>query len=195
MRLKFFILSWLLLALLGCSSTQTLHYYSLQPALAAPSEGFDGSFERSLGVGPIKLPESQIGDGIITLDKRYGIKLANEHLWAGDLKLAVSRSLSARLSALLDNDNIVAFPWDVRQKPAVQLFVNIEQFAGALDGEVVLAARWSYFDTEKRAMMSTHREVFTKAPQSRDYADYVADLNDLMEQFALALAKQLDQVQ
>lgn len=188
--LRSLALLWFLFTLGACSSTKQLHYYSLQPSNSSV-EGLEKSSVSTLGVGPIKLPESQIGDGVLTRDDQFKVELSDEHLWAGDLKLGISRTISSRLSNLLNSDYIIAYPWDTRQKPSVQLFIQFEQFSGPLNGELTLAAKWSEYDLRDRKIISTHRSVFVAPKRNRGYGDYVADLNNLLDQFTIEIARQL----
>ncbi len=176
------------LVLNGCSSSpRHIHYYALKAASSAPS--VSSNVEGGIGIGPVQLPESHVSDGILTLEEGQRVNISADHIWAGDLKLGISRSLAQTLSQQLNKTDIIAYPWDSRLKPERQVFINIEQLSGPLGGELRFIVQWSVFDNKQKTILSHQRQNYTLAARKRNYSEYVADINDLILMFAVDLAR------
>ena len=110
--------------LAGCQSAPAKNYHLLQgPAPTAWQEG--APITRTLGIGPIELPEylnrSQVavqrGDGSIALDVT--------ELWAEPLAAGVGRVLALHLTGGRADTRAVLFPWRSDDQPAVSLRLKV----------------------------------------------------------------------
>lgn len=186
-----FILALCLNFVGGCSSSsRQLHYYALQASNDA-SSGWRSAVDGPIGVGPIRLPEAHVGDGVLTLGEGQQVFVSAQHLWAGDLKLGISRRVADTLSELLNKDDVLSYPWDLRMQPVRQIFLNFERLSGDLNGELKLKVKWNQYDNETKVVLSTARLVFTSPPRQRSYREYVDEINALVGKLAVALAKEL----
>lgn len=175
----------------GCASTSpTTRLYTLHSdanMVAAEPVAIDGG----LGVGPVELPELVYGDGIVSLSADQQVLKSQSHLWAGDLKKAISRTVAANLSQQLVLDNVWPFPWDTRNRPEKQVSLFVEQLNGRLGGELAMVVKWTLFDAHGTQVVETGRQQFTASTVDDSYASYVAAINDLINQSSLKLASEV----
>lgn len=177
------------LTLLACSSaSMKIQYYSLTAPTTTKATRV-GEVLGSVGIGPIQLPETHQGDGIVTMGNGQIVLKSQQHLWAGDLKLAMSRVLADSLGQILNKDDVWNYPWDSRLKPDQQIFLTFEEFGGALTGELTLQVKCSLFDNQTKTVLATTKVRHTASPQARDYGEYVAELNRLLNLLGTDLAK------
>jgi uncharacterized protein len=192
MKRKINLLLWLssmLVMGLGCSSsTQTQQFYTLHSASVVSSEE-PLIMNGHLGVGLVELPEFLVGNNIVTLVGDQQIQKSQTHLWGGDLQLTLSRTVAANLSQQLGADNVWPFPWDTRHRPEKQINILVEQLDGTLGGEVTLAAKWTLLDDEGARLVHVGRQRFTATAVNDTYADYVAAVNNTVNQLSQILAK------
>lgn len=181
----------LVLCLLGCSSSgPKTQYYSLFADRALVS---DTETEISLGVGPVVLPDFLSSGAIVSRTPSQQVRVSGVHVWAGPLDDAIVRVLVGDLSSALGSQNIQGFPWDGRIRPEKQLRIEIEDFSGVRGGEVSLIARWSLVDASRRGMIKRGRVSLSADTKGADPEAYVAGLNELLHQFARALAEEITQ--
>lgn len=188
--LAVFFLYVILFSVLGCSSPKSIHYYTLTPK-SHGDEVWQSAVSQSVGIGPIRLPESHIGNGILSLDTPNEIHISAQHLWAGDLKLAVGRVISNRIASQFQKSDVLVYPWDARLKPSLQYFIDIDRVSGELDGEIVLSAVWTLYSQNEAKVLNRNKVIFSTPARSRDYAAYVEDINGLVEQLAMAIAEDM----
>lgn len=182
-------LSALLLILVACSSSpRKLHYYALTPNDATDAV-VQNSFTDAIGIGPVTLPEMHSTDGVLYWGEGSAVVISEEHLWAGDLKRGIARTLAQGLAQRLNMQNVFSFPWDSRMRPDRQVFVVVEQFSGPLNGEVVLQATWSHYDVREKRVLFVRSERFVQSPEQRTVAEYVGVLNQLMVQLTEAMTE------
>lgn len=178
---------------LGCSSTtQTRHLYTLHSHTNVPVAE-PAVIEGGLGIGPVELPESFSGNGIVSLGADQQIHKSRSHLWAGDLKKAISRTLTANLSQQLALDDIWPFPWDTRHRPEKQVSLFIEQLSGQLGEPVTMVVKWTLFDARGSQMVDVGRHKFTAPSADDSYGAYVAAINDLINQLSIRLESEIRQ--
>lgn len=189
-RVVYRIVPWLVLALLaGCGHVPQTHYYTLsapppESALAADPKA------PSLGVGPVGLPPILDHAGIVSQPDATRVTVSTYHLWAGDLTDIVTHVVAERLADLSGNERVEAFPWDNRVRPEYQLKIQLETFAGAIDGLVHLRAVWTLTSDQGQ-----HERLHKRAQFERDswggYAGYVSTLNGLLLEMADAIHRDM----
>lgn len=177
----------------GCSSTKVKNqYYTLHP-LTADSPRSASAFEGSVGVGPVELPEALQSQAVVSYGERNQVLVAGNHLWAGDLKKALSRVIAANLGTLTGKADIWAYPWGPRARPDRQIAVELEQLGGQRGKPLVLQARWTLYDQAGRNLLGVERLQLTAEPKGSSYDDYVAALNELINEFSKKLAASAEQ--
>lgn len=172
----------------GCGSHERkIQYYALTAEEGTPVAH---TFTGAIGIGPVSLPEIHTGDAVFYRREGQSVVIADESLWAGDLNRAISRVVAQGLGKRLDKQDILSFPWDPRMRPDRQILVAVNQFSGPLNGEVVLEVAWRHFDPATGSVRASGGERFVSPPQSRTVAQYVAELNRLLNQFTDILAQE-----
>lgn len=171
----------------GCSSPgQQRHFYTLhsQPQSSVTDPvALDGG----LGVGPIDLPESFSGDGIVSVGPGQQVIRSQTHLWAGDLKQSISRTVATNLAQQLAYDDVWPYPWDTRHRPKYQISILVEQLRGELGEDLTMVAKWTLFGDYGKKVIDVGRQTFMAQTADDSYASYVTAINDLVNQFSLAL--------
>ena len=182
-----------ILGLSACSSSgPKTQYYSLFPG--ASSEKNSLKEDLSVGVGPVILPEFLDNSAIVSVFNQNQVRVSGYHAWAGDLDTAIARVMTDHIASATGLNNISAFPWDSRAKPAYQIRIDIEDFSGELGGEVSLKAKWTLIDQEQRRIVATGREALTENTASNAYPDYVKSLNSLLIDFSNVIIGKLSEL-
>ncbi len=172
----------------GCSSNGVKNqYYTLHPLQDAAATG-EVTIQGSVGVGPIELPEALQSQAVVSYGERNEVLVAGNHLWAGDLKKAMSRVIAANLGRLTGKPDVWSYPWGPRARPDKQIAVELEQLGGQRGSPLVLHARWTLYDQAGRNLLGVERIQLTANPEGSGYDDYVAALNDLVNGFSRKLA-------
>lgn len=184
------LLTALILCACGCASqTQKNHYYALGVTPQAATGNGALTLPGGLGIGPVDLPESLRRNAIVSMGDKRELRVSDQHLWAGDLKLAISRVLADYLGDSLDSSNVWSYPWDTRTRPQNQISVVVEHFGGQLGGEITLRAKWKILSDNGRTVLAVDRQHFNVQADDRSYNSYVAALDALLAQYALVLAE------
>ena len=171
-RLPHLALACLLTVLLGgCSvSRQTVVYYNLTSLVAEhPDQGpVDSAREMAIGVGPISLPESLSRAQIAVRLDAQRLRYDDFNRWSGSLADDFAAVLMDDIAAQLPaQTTITLFPWGGWFQPSHRLVINVSRFDGALNGEVVLKARWTITNAAgKEAIVSSQSTIKVKAADS-----------------------------
>lgn len=178
----------LILLLGGCSSSgPKTEYYSLFPS--ANMNVFALSDKNiSIGAGPVELPEYVEHPGIVSVSTSNRVIVSGYNAWAGDLNENIARVFATNLSKDLDIDQVWAFPWDNRIKPDYQIRLVFEDFSGVKGGEVQVLVRWTLLNKTGNKSLLAGKEKIQKTTQSGSYNDYVAALNEALNELSQQLA-------
>lgn len=182
-RIFLIVLLWQLFA---CSSMPEINRYTFARDIP-PTAGGAAELSGGLGVGPIELPEYWRQKEIVVLSGDNRIISNPNHIWAGDPKLAISRTIATSLSQQLQFNDIWAHPWDSRSKPQKQILLIIESMGGPLGGPVELVAKWRLTDDFGMKVIATERQSFQVTTANKSYPAYVEALNQAVGQLADAL--------
>lgn len=174
--------------------TYKTRYYSLMADSEATPLANAEAFTSSLGVGPIRLPETLEHPGIVSHGDGQRVEVAPYDIWAGELKETVTRVLADNLSTYLATENVWPFPWDNRVRPARQASIVFERFGGQRGGEVTLQAKWRLLSTDGNSVLLSDKVSLRTETTTGSYDAYVAALNQLLnelsKEIALAVAGQ-----
>nr|WP_024967647.1 membrane integrity-associated transporter subunit PqiC [Pantoea sp. IMH] len=125
----------------GCSSTIDTHYYQLpsaSTATTASSGGFDAS-RPAVWVEHVSVPDYLAGNGVVYQSSDVQYVIAANNLWASPLDQQLQQTLVANLSEALPGWLVSGMPLGDQQQ---KLNVNVTQFHGRYDGQVVIAGDW-----------------------------------------------------
>lgn len=176
---------------IGCSSSgPKTEYYSLFPSKNVNIFALSDK-NISIGVGAVELPEYVDHPGIVSVNASNRVIVSGYNAWAGDLNENISRVLATNLSNVLEIDQVWAFPWDNRIKPDYQIRLVFEDFSGVRGDEVHVNVRWTLLDRSGKKALKMGKEKIEKPVKSGSYNDYVAALNDAINELAEIIASDL----
>jgi uncharacterized lipoprotein YmbA len=101
--------------------------------------------EITLGIGPVTLPNYLERPQIVTTAAGPELHIDEFDRWAGSLKEDIGRVVAEDISALLDSDRVLIYPWR-RSTVDYQVQMEILRFEGAPGQQVVLKVQWAVFD-------------------------------------------------
>lgn len=178
-----------LLLLSACASRPATHYYTLAVPLTTNGQTIQLP-DLSLGIGPVSLPPMLDQQGIVTQPDTTAVTVSSYHLWAAELPDLISHLVADQLTDSSKQTAIQPFPWSTRTRPDYTLRLDIERFSGPLNGVVQLNLKWTlYADQGQRQIAQKRYQAERQSPGG--YPGYVNTLNDLLLQFADALALEL----
>lgn len=177
-------------AVAGCGSTPPVKYYLLS-AVAVPAAAGRVLAEKSIGVGPVVVPEYLDRAQIVINASANRLEIADGHRWAEPLADNIARVLRENLSLLLGTERVQSHSPSARGD--YQLSVQVLRFARQDDGSVDLAARWSVVAKDGAVLLAPRRSVFRARPSGTGVEALVAAqseaLADLSREIAASLTK------
>jgi uncharacterized lipoprotein YmbA len=187
-----------LLLLVGCATgSPPVKFYTLN-ALEASGDlsGDQGVAARhlSIGLGPVELPEMLDRPQIITRAGTNRLQLAEFDRWAGSLRNDFSSTLAENLSALLNTDDIVIYPWGGGIEIDYQVEVEVARFDAVLEQNATLNARWKLSEGDSGKVLKGKRSVFKQPIEGQDYEAVVAALNRTLDAFSQEIAEAIQAV-
>ena len=200
MRVAGLIAGCLLVA--GCSLLAPLpnrsRFFTLTPlpeALArradAPRQAAGTGDGILYGLGPVKvvayLDRNEVATRVSPTEVRYSLV----DRWAEPLPAAITSVMLQNLSALLETDRIVAYPWVGALTIDYQVEVGVLRFETDDKGISELTARGAIRDERKSAYVIVKDSTFTRpgppANATASTTDLSAALGDLSREIATAL--------
>ena len=136
--MKFSLVTWWLTALTlvglagGCSALSPqpdrTRYFTLSPVAAserAPPPV--GHAERSLGIGPVTIPD-QLEDGIVTRISSEEVAISDNDRWGQPLRDSLVTVLQQNLVRLLGTQHVVIYPWQPSSAPDLAVTLELLHF-------------------------------------------------------------------
>jgi uncharacterized lipoprotein YmbA len=183
---------WLLAALLlaGCSGNSPKpdpHVYLLRAQRGLPDGRQEPPVE--IGINRVSVASYLAQQGIVVATTGDQIHAGRQHLWAEPLdsaiRLFLQDAISAALGYPISADAARRPSWDYR------VDVRIDEWHGALTGDVRIQASWAVFDGAKQQARAEYRFEQTAAMRSDGYDALVAVQKDLLTALADAIADSL----
>jgi len=125
---------------------------SLAPS-GKPAEPLARLPQLAIGIGPIRLPEYLDRRNLIVRSRLNEFEIVELSQWAEPLADTLERVLADNLSVLLGTQRTVQFPWRSTIPVDYQLAVQVVQFDGSLEEQVVLRAYWQVFAGEGKKLL------------------------------------------
>jgi uncharacterized lipoprotein YmbA len=131
------------LAAAGCAGQTTpSRFYTLSPAAEGTAYRPSPSVT-SVGVGPVRLPETLDRPQIVTRSGANQLEVSDFHRWGGDLREEVPGVIAENLTRLLSPVPVVVMPFAGMAAPSHRVVVDVRRFDGVPGESVVLIAGWS----------------------------------------------------
>jgi len=128
---------------------------SSMAASAQPAEPLARLPQLAVGIGPVRLPEYLDRRNIIVRNNRNEFELAELSQWAEPLADTFARVIADNLSFLLGTHRIIQVPWRSSFPVDCQLAVQVAQFDGRLEEQVVLRAHWQLFTGDGKKLLES----------------------------------------
>lgn len=131
------LLSGLLLgvALLGCAEDPGPAYYLLVPEGEASRADPAQPARNVIGLRELALPLYARRTQIATVGPGGAVTLSEEHRWAEEVPRASTRVVARTLTDLVGRTVFIE-PWPQGTEPTVRVDIEVDYFAGRLDGEL-----------------------------------------------------------
>ena len=166
-------------------------YYGLFASSNPPTITSNASQHKSIGIGPVILPDYLDNSAIVTRTSTQQIRVSGYNAWAGDITNQMTRVITGNLSSTLQNDAIWGFPWDTRTRPEYQIRIVVEEFSGILGQEVTMRLKWSILNTKTQKLIKVNRDELIVTSADSSYNSYVKALNTALNDWSQMLAKEL----
>lgn len=162
---------------------QTLSESAASPVSPADSEPF------SIGIGPVKLPDSLNRPQMVTRLSENEVRVEPFYRWAAPLTENISSVLAENLSLLLGTNRVISFPWAIASRPTYQIRITVVEFIGALGGEAVLEVRWVLTQGEEPRELVNKHSSFKAPVSSHEYSALVTAQSRLLSDFSREIAQ------
>jgi uncharacterized lipoprotein YmbA len=184
------ILSFFLLVLSGCASTEPSRFYILSSLYDTETEQYRGASEQgiAIGVGPVKFPAHLNRPQIVTRTSHNELKFAEFDKWAGSFKDDFTRVLAKNLSVLLSTERVSIMPWKRSIPIDYQIAIDVSRFDGTLGKDVMLRARWTIFGSDGKTMISMRTSEIKEEIEGRGYDDFVQAQSRLLANLSRDIA-------
>jgi uncharacterized lipoprotein YmbA len=126
---------------------------------------------------------------IVTRKGTNELHVAELDRWAEPLKENFSRVLVENLSALLQTEHMLLFPWKGSAPPVYSVAVDVTRFEREPGGSVVFRARWTLTREKERKVLARKTSTFTK-PVGKDgsYGELVAAKSEALADLSAEIA-------
>jgi uncharacterized lipoprotein YmbA len=183
--------AWLCSCSMLAPQPDVSRFYTLSAVADADVSGGGRARGLTYGLGPIELPPYLDRTELAMRVSPAEVTYAPTDLWAETLKTNLTRVLRQNLSALLDGEPIVLYPWPRASSVSYQIAVTVLQFERTATGEAQLHARWSIRDARRGAEVASKESSFVHPVAPATAAAAVnalsADVGDLSQEIAAAL--------
>lgn len=178
-----------LLLLVSCAS-QPSQFYTLGHQRQLPPQTGLKVTTKTVGVGPVTIPKVIDRPQIITRGVNQQVDLAEFHQWAEPLRNNINQVMTDALAEQRTDLAFYAYPWSSLGAVDQRISVNITRFDGALDGDVILRADWSFYAGKGQPVKrgKVHLKETTTGPS---YDALVAAQSRLLSEMSTLLAREL----
>lgn len=183
------------LTLAGCAATSPrVDYYTLSPADLPALQGAAaaGCDRIPISVGPVAWPRYLDQPRIVTRTGPNTLEFDEFNRWAGSLRDDFERALRKNLSALLQSERISDYGGSARYRTRYRVEVDVEQFDGALGGEVILDAKWAVFARDSGDLVGLpHASAIRTTAPGAGYAALASASSEAVAELSREIAAEL----
>ena len=108
--------------------------------------------------------------------------------WAEPLDENFTRVLAQNLSALLQTDRIVPYPWPLDRKPSYQVEIDVLRFEANSAREAQLFARWAISDGGNKKIISVKETRVLRQAKEKSTDGSVAALSEALGDLSREIA-------
>lgn len=186
------IISLLLSVLVvACGTSPPVRYYSLQPT--EPVLENDAEDSVIVRLGPLRIPEYLKRTQIVTRTDNAEVIIDDFSRWAEPLDQAMHSVVASNLDSLLSDVIVVAYPHITSIDFDYWILGGVSQFDADASGKVTLIVQWGLMDSKRNTILAPLRRRFeAQASNSNDLEAIATAMSDVLRQFSLDIAEQLD---
>jgi len=190
-RRRFLLFGLGLLLVLGCASSPSPRFYTLNSLHEGGSERRESTSDQDLfiGVGPIKVSDYLDRTEIVTRSSSNKITLSDFDLWAGSLTDDFSRVLAENLSVLLSTESVIVYPRLRSGLAKYQVTMDVIRFDGSLGGDVSLIARWAILEGKDKKIVFARKSTIIEPSGAKGYEAMVAADSRALEKLSREIAE------
>jgi uncharacterized lipoprotein YmbA len=156
------------------------------PAAAAPAVTY--------GLGPINLPPYLDRHELATRVSPTEVTYSTTDRWAEPLSATFAAVLLQDLSALLDTNRILAYPWAGSDRVDYQIEVSVLQFDNDVSGNTRLVAHWRVRDVHNAAYVVAKETTVNQSRPAKESDARVRALSDALDVLGQDIAAELRQL-
>lgn len=123
----------------------------------------------AIAVGPAAFPEFLDRPQIVTRTGPHKLEVDEVHRWGGSLQGDFIRVLGENLSILLGTSRLVLYPAEERFPVTYRLVLDVQQFEGSRDGDVMLNVRWTLLGPRGGDALLVRQSLIRASVASTDY--------------------------
>lgn len=178
------------LVLCGClgRSPQTKFYLLYPSPSQEPTEVVTTQKDLIIGVGPVELSEYLDRPQIVTQTSESELRVDQFSQWAEPLEINIARVLAGNLSNLLATENLFLFPWSGSTQIDYQAKLNIIDFKGTPDNQVLLRAHYTILDGNKKPL-EMHVVNITQPISEPGYEGLVSSMSKVLDDLGRKVAQ------
>ena len=166
------MLASICLLLQACAGSPPARFYVLNAVCRSADAA--GMEQRSVAVGPVRLPEYLDRSQIATRTSSEIVDFAEFDRWAESLDKNFARVLADNLSTLLATDRVSLFPFSGFRKQDYQVVVDVVRFDGARGGKAFLSARYSIYSKDEKEPLTVKKADYTEVVSGDSFEALVA---------------------
>ena len=141
-----------------------------------------------LGIGPIKFPGYLDRQEIMVRSAQNRFEVSENDRWAEPLDENFTRVLLQNLSALLQTDRIVPYPWPLDRKPKYQIEIGVFRFEANRARDAQLFAHWAVSDGGDRKTILVRESRAVRQAKEKSMEGSVAALSEALGDFSREIA-------
>jgi uncharacterized lipoprotein YmbA len=142
-----------------------------------------------VGLGHVVVAPYLDRAGLVVAVGENEVREAQNHIWAEPLDRGIQIYLVARISALVGRELNSGFSAEGSWRYRID--VKLDEFHGALDGNVKISGRWALVDRKERRTLAGARFTRNVPQQGEGYSGLVATQLALLDTFAGVIADAL----
>jgi uncharacterized lipoprotein YmbA len=149
--------------------------------------------ERSVGVGPVELPEYLDRFSVVRRTSANQLHVAEFELWGQSLRENFTQVLGRNLEILVPGVVSVPFPWKgPDQNLAYRVVVKVDRFDAGPDDHVALDCAWALHRGTSAGWIAGGRTAIREPVQGESYSAIVAAMSQAVGALSREIAPHLD---
>ncbi|HEX8989893.1 MAG TPA: PqiC family protein [Rhodocyclaceae bacterium] len=176
-------------ALVGCSGSAPIRYFSLDDGESAPPGSPNGP---RVAIVQVNLPELVDRSQLVVRAAGHRLQICDEDRWAEPLRRQIPRLLARDLGVALDSGRVVTLPIDARNfEVDFKVSVDVQRLEAVVGRGVELDAVWRVESRDGRTFFGRTRVWESVLPAADVHASMVASQRLAFLGLARRLAKEL----